>query len=144
MSVPTDFAEASSAAAPGDVFNEALVADMEGKKQAMQAQEVIYDVANPSPIILGLVILCLFLVIYLLYTIMIKPNLSGVWTTKRGDRMQIRHGKFSNVLVIVSKGKPIHGSVKDNLVRIGNLIGIWNYSDVILFANGGSLTRIRG
>jgi hypothetical protein len=44
--------------------------------------------------------------------------------------------------LLVENGKKINGKVSDNFVEIGELTGVWNYGNTIIFIDGPTLERI--
>lgn len=120
----------------------------ESKRTAEEAsflQKYIYDNANPNPVLLvGLIVLVLA-VIYILYIYFVKPDATGEWRDTDNNKLNVSHSKFKGCLNITVNGtQKIKGNVADNMVKVGNRIGLWNYTDTIAFLDGSILRKVRG
>ncbi len=141
--------------APGDVLNATKEnEDAERIKQIVLAeksnkleeerkllQKYVYDSANPSPVIIAGIVLSAVIIIYVIYLIFIKPCLTGDWSDVYGNIWCINHNIITGSL-LVENGKKINGKVSDNFVEIGELTGVWNYGNTIIFIDGPTLERI--
>ncbi len=123
--------------------------EIENNNKANVIQGIVYKNSNPSPIIIAIIIIIIFIVIWFLYTILLKPVLSGKWLSNNKNIWMMQHNIFNNnVCVRIYNGKKLieRGSAyfNDNIFKYGNKIGIWNYSDNIILLDGeGNLQRIK-
>ena len=105
-------------------------------------QKYVYDSANPSPIVIAVIVLAAFAIIYVIYLIFVKPCMSGEWVDIKGNVWLIKH-KILTGNVVAECAEGIHrGKVSDNFVEIGNLAGVWNYGNTIIFIDGPTLERV--
>lgn len=105
-------------------------------------KKYVHENANPSPVfVLGIFILVL-VILWVLYLMFIKPNASGIWYDDENNMWEINHCYFRGLTVRLN-GENVKCQISDNLFKCGSLLGIWNYSDIIVFINGGSLTRVK-
>ena len=141
--------------APGDVINatkeneeaerikKIVLAEKANKLEEERnlLQKFVYDSANPSPVIIAVIVLAAIVVIYVIYLIFIKPCLTGEWADVRGNIWYIDHNILTGSLT-VENGKKTKGTVSDNFVEIDDLTGVWNYGNTIIFIDGPTLERV--
>lgn len=104
-------------------------------------QSHIYANANMHPMHVVLMCICVVVVLYVIYTLY-KPNASGIWISSDGKEWNVHHSRWFSNIKCASANVHMNGFIRDNLVTINDNIGIWNYGDVILFVDGGSMQRI--
>lgn len=111
-------------------------------ERSMLRKEV-HDNANPDPIVLGFCIMLGVVVMWLIYRMFLKPNASGEWRDSLGEEWRLKHGAFSSDVVVSINGKKA-GLMKiiDNFVKYGELVGVWDYKDTIVFTEGVVLNRV--
>lgn len=91
-----------------------------------------------------LVVLLVIGTAYLGYLLFMKPNMTGVWLDSNGRRWYLRHSRLNSKLSVRIDGDGLgYCSVSDNMVKIGTLIGVWNYNDQVVFLNGEVIERVR-
>jgi hypothetical protein len=154
LSVPL----AQQSLAPEDVIksvNESLRADarqaakvkeagdkLEADRQVLQAR--IYDNANPSPLLVATIALATLLTMWILYIVFLKPDASGEWRDELNNKYRLTHNRFTGTIRMRINGKCAgYAKVIDNYFRYGDLVGLWDYSDNIIFVNGIQLFRMR-
>lgn len=117
------------------------VAKAERDRELLQKR--VYEVANPSPILITCVVLGVLLMLYIIYMIFLRPCLSGEWVDPSGNIWHIAHNRMSGQFSVCLNGEPSgSGKVMDNYVQYGDLIGVWNYGRVIVFTEGWHLERL--
>jgi hypothetical protein len=79
---------------------------------------------------------------YLAYVYFVTPDMSGSWIDHQGQELTIKHKKFTGELLITVNGMIRRGLIADNLFKFGDVMGIWNYKNVIVYVDGGGLQRI--
>lgn len=142
---------------PADIIKSVELDKQDVVKRAMQVQEAsrraeeernqlykyLHSNANPSPITLGISIALLLVSMYVIYCLFAKPNASGEWRDSLGGEWMITHGAFSSDAKVRINGK-CGGVIKiiDNFVRYGNLVGVWDYNNEIVFTEGITLNRV--
>ena len=119
------------------------------RDEALLLQEHIYDNANPSPVLITILIVGILFLLWLLYIVYMKNSMSGSWYDSDNRCWDIHHNKFSDELRIeisenngkkkVSRGV---GSISGSLFKYEDHIGLWNHSNIILFVNGGGLVKL--
>lgn len=124
------------------------------KEEADSLQQFVYNNANPNPVVVAFSIIGIIAGLWFLHILFLKPSISGKWSDSDDCIWDIHHNKFTNNIsvkrVVRGTGKLSNakftetgcGVVMDNLFKYKNIIGVWNYSDVILFVDGGGLQRI--
>lgn len=122
-------------------------ASRKADEEAEHLQRAIYDVANPSPIKLTILIILILVIIYVLYVVFIKPNLSGCWVDDSGQKFFLEQGYFSNKFDVYSRANDYKswvadGTVRDNYIKFSTLIGIWNYGSEVAFLGGTSWYKL--
>jgi hypothetical protein len=106
-------------------------------------QKKVYDLSNPSPIFMTVLVVAVVLLMYLIYVLFLKPCMSGEWMDHAGNTWQISHNRFNGNLRVRINGECRgSGKVLDNYVNYGDLIGVWNYGNVIVFTEGWHLERV--
>ncbi len=128
----------------------ALEAERERTKKAAEYLTMrINGLANPSPIVVTAAVCGVLLVLWVAYRIFLKPNATGEWYDKDGNKIIISHNTLTGKAVD-GNGKSIN--ITDNLVKIGAdtditgviiRIGVWDYENLILFTDGTSISRLR-
>ncbi len=118
-------------------------ASIRAEKERALLQKKVYDLANPSPIFVASVVIAVLLAMYLIYVIFLKPCMSGEWLDHAGNTWDITHNRFTgNFRVRINGECKGSGKALDNYVRYGDLIGVWNYGNVIVFTEGWHLQRV--
>lgn len=113
--------------------------------KAETLQTVIYENANPSPWFIAMAIIGLLLGIWIIYVILLKPNMSGEWYDHNGQQWIIEHGLFNDLLCVrIAAGPKITCQLSGNTFKCVDKLGVWNYGNVVLFLRGGYLTRVVG
>ncbi len=118
-------------------------------REAKLLHHDIYKNANPHPLFITLLLICIIGVIWLLYVMFIKPVASGEWIDRqKGHIWFIQHNQFTNkleVVILSKKGDVVYtgkGKVADYIIKVNGVIGIWDYKDAIVFIEGGGLQRV--
>ena len=157
MSVPSADAQTSVATAKEDLeiekkrISEKNINDEKQRTDALNNQKreseiltkTIYDISNPSPIVVTAIIIGILLILYVIYIIFLKPSVSGTWIDSLGNEWYLNHNTFKNIFTVSINDLPSgKGVLYDNYIRYGELIGIWDYSNTILFTNGITLERL--
>jgi hypothetical protein len=104
-------------------------------------RRIVYDNSNPNPVLIAGIFAGIMIVIWFIYVMMIKPNASGEWYDDKGNRWDLDHYRMGGITALV-RGKLVNCTLSDNMFKCGNMMGIWNYSDVIILVGGGNLTRV--
>lgn len=104
-------------------------------------RNIVYENANPSPVLVAIIIAGVMLASWFVYVTTMKPNASGLWVDDLGNTWRLCHGTFGE-LSTTYNGVSVPSSMSDNMFKSGNLLGIWNYANVIILVSGGNLTRI--
>jgi len=105
--------------------------------------KVIKKKSNPSPILFGVIAVCILIVFYVLYLLFVKECLSGIWYDERGARWHIKHNTFSDDLEIYTNGEWHNVKMTNNIFRCNNRLAVWDYKDKIIFLSGGYLTKLK-
>jgi hypothetical protein len=121
------------------------------KKQAIRAerermllQKKIYEVANPSPIFIAGLVIAVLISMYIVYVALLKPCLSGEWMDHAGNTWELNHNRFTgNFIVYINGVESGVGRSLDNYISYGDLVGVWNYGNVIVFTEGWQLNRVQ-
>lgn len=115
------------------------------EKDSLVIEKIIYNSANPSPVVVALVILLIIVVVWLLYVFLLKPNMSGRWIINDKIIVGVEHCKWSNNIYIMnSRGVQIdQGKLVGNILRLPKLIGLWDGDDLVMFPDYGAMKRIR-
>lgn len=118
---------------------------IEMDKNAACLARIIQKNANPNPsVVVGSVIVVVG-ILYLIYIFGFKPNASGEWYDDQNTQWIIEHDVWSDqTSLVVNRKRAGRGVITDNMFKFNNIIGVWNYHDVILLVGGGSLTRVIG
>jgi hypothetical protein len=142
--------------APNDVIDYAKRADQEDRvrqiaiaekankleEERRLLQKYVYDSSNPSPIVIAIIVLAAFAIIYVIYLIFVKPCMSGEWVDIKGNVWLIKHNILNGNVVAECTDGITFGKVSDNFVEIGDLVGVWNYGNTIIFIDGPTLERV--
>ena len=113
-------------------------------RDANDLARIVQNNANPNPSVIAGSILIVVGVMYLVYVYWFKPNASGEWYDDTNTQWIIKHDVWSDNISLVINGIPNnYGVMVDNMFKYDNVIGVWNYHDVILLVDGGNLTRVR-
>jgi hypothetical protein len=104
-------------------------------------RRIVYDNSNPNPVLIAGIFAGMMIVVWLIYVMMIKPNASGEWHDDKGNRWDLDHCRMGGITALVG-GESVNCTLSDNMFKCGNMMGIWNYSDVIILVGGGNLTRV--
>ncbi len=120
------------------------------KKNAIRAeqeryllQKKIYEIANPSPVVIASLIVAVLVSMYIVYVAFLKPCLSGEWMDHAGNTWYIEHNRFTgNFTVEINGDDSGVGKAIDNYVSYGDLVGVWNYGNVLVFTEGWQLNRV--
>jgi hypothetical protein len=93
---------------------------------------------------MSIILFCFFkIILYVIYIIFLKPSVSGTWIDSLGNEWYLNHNTFKNIFTVSINDLPSgKGVLYDNYIRYGELIGIWDYSNTILFTNGITLERL--
>ena len=105
-------------------------------------EETVYRISNPNPVVVGFCIIGVIVVMVVIYNMWLRPDATGIWSDERGNVLHFRHSPLSGRLVVTSKtsGKKMC-MLSDNMFKCGSRVGVWDYNNIILFVNGGGLTR---
>lgn len=133
---------AEGVAAKRSQENEIKIASDLGDERASLLQKTIYRLSNPNPIYIAIIVVSVILIIWLSYRYILKPNASGYWYDSNMRQHYICHPKFSNTVDIISNNIKHKGVIVDNMVKIGDNVGIWDYTNIIVFVGGDTLTRV--
>lgn len=118
-------------------------AAIRAEQERVLLQKKIYDISNPSPIFVAVLVVAILIAMYIIYVIFLKPCMSGNWMDQAGNEWNIEHNRFTgNFRVKINNECRGVGKSLDNYVQYGNLVGVWNYNDVIYFTEGWQLQRI--
>lgn len=119
-----------------------IISSIKADKERALLQKKVYDISNPSPIFVTGIVIVILLIMYFIYVIFLKSCMSGEWSDHAGNIWYISHNKFTgNFQVKINNKNRGVGKVLDNYVRYGDLIGVWNYGNIIMFTEGWQLTR---
>jgi hypothetical protein len=106
-------------------------------------QKTVYSIANPSPIIVTTIVVAVIAALYVIYVLFLKPCMSGEWVDPKGNIWYIEHNRFSGNFDVFMNGVYVGaGKVIDNYFRFGDLIGVWNYHNMIIFTEGWGIERL--
>jgi hypothetical protein len=141
---PDDVAEALRKEAEDENLKKIVLAEKANKveEERKLLQKYVYNSANPSPVLIAVIVLVTIVVIYIIYMLFIKPSLSGEWTDISGNIRVISHNVMTGKLNVDCNGNTYQGKVSDNFVEMENLVGVWNYGNTIIFIDGPTLERI--
>jgi hypothetical protein len=103
---------------------------------------VVNENANPSPVLVAAVFAGIMIAVWIIYAMLIKPDASGEWVDDRNDHWELKHGIFGS-LCATHNYRTVPCTMSDNMFKCGNILGIWNYADVIILVGGGNMTRVR-
>lgn len=118
-------------------------AAIRAEQERQLLQKKIYDSSNPSPIFVASIVLAVILAMYVIYVVFLKPCLSGEWMDHAGNSWEISHNRFTGTFRVKINGECRGvGKSLDNYISYGDLIGVWNYGDVITFTEGWHLQRV--
>lgn len=118
-------------------------AAIQAERERALLQKKIYDTSNPSPVFVAAIVMTVLLAMYVLYVLFLKPCLSGAWMDHAGNEWDIAHNRFTgNFQVKINGESSGAGQTLDNYVRYGDLIGVWDYSNLVCFTEGWQLQRI--
>ena len=114
-------------------------------ERAQILQKHIYDLAHPNPVIVALCIIGFLVMLWIFYLIFIKPNMSGEWYDAKGDCIVVSHNLLTNSVLVKRKTDKtaIEALVLDNLFKMNDHVGVWDYNNSIVFIDGPTLTRVR-
>jgi len=105
-------------------------------------KRVVNENANPNPVVIACVFAGVMIAVWIIYAFMIKPDASGEWIDDKGGVWHLRHGMFGKMCGKYN-GKSVSCAMSDNMFKCGRILGIWNYSDVIILVGGGNMMRVR-
>jgi hypothetical protein len=116
---------------------------LEQERQTLQ--KIVYDNANPSPILVAVIVLTIIFIIWFVWVIFLKPCASGEWYDNLGNVFHIHHNTLTGVVKVKENGKPAgRAKVIDNFVRFGDMVGVWDYTDSIIYMDGMQWNRVVG
>lgn len=104
-------------------------------------RNIVNENANPHPVLIAVLIAGVLLSAWFLYLLLVAPDASGLWVDDLGGRWHFEHDVFGK-LTTTYNGHLVPSSMSDNMFKSRNLLGIWNYSNVIILVDGGNLSRI--
>ena len=116
------------------------------KEKAKLLQTVVYDNSNPHPAKVAVMFALVLALIWLIYIMFVKPNMSGVWLDTKGNKWIIEQNMCQVKVKMILDGKTVKGTAKitGNIFKFKGIIGVWNYNDVVVFINGGGgMERLR-
>ena len=118
-------------------------AAIKAEREAQLLQKKIYDSSNPSPIFVAAIVITVLLIMYIIYVVFLKPCMSGDWLDHAGNEWTISHNRFTGNFRVKINGECRGvGKTLDNYVQYGDLVGVWNYHDIIYFTEGWQLQRV--
>jgi hypothetical protein len=107
------------------------------EKERDLLQKHIHDNANPNPIIIVTLMVVILLFLWLMHILFMKPKICGVWRDISGNRIRIKKNILSNIATVhVNSKYSGYLIVLDNFIKYGDLVGVWDYSNTILFMDG--------
>lgn len=122
----------------------------QAKEIADSARQMIYDIANPHPVLVALCIVGSLLILYLIYYVWFMDSLEGHWFDKNGMHWHFYHNRLTgkikceirtgNLRDVVMYGELVKNKVVLYL-PIRTLTGIWDGLNKIILENGILLTR---
>lgn len=154
----TGLTPVTSTIAPADIIQQAKIDEANDKarienllKRAQEVererellQKTVYKNANPSPIIVASIVIAIIFALYILYILFVKTCASGEWRDHMGNEWYISHNRFTNnFTVTINKKRAGSGYIRDNYVKFGDLVGVWDYQDKIIFMEGWHIERIK-
>lgn len=118
-------------------------ASRKGERERQILQKHIYDNANPDPLLIVTIGLGVILTMWILYMLYLKPDSSGEWRDDMNNQYILTHNRFTGNVKLRFNGKcGGYAKLVDNYFRYGDLIGVWDYADTIVFVNGMELNRL--
>lgn len=106
-------------------------------------QRHINNNANPNPVHTTLIVIGIIFALWIMYLIFLKPSVNGIWFDPYGNKVEMCYNKFSGkIKVNVNDQYGGSGLVVDNYIRYGDLVGVWDYNDKIVFVDGVVLHRL--
>jgi hypothetical protein len=115
------------------------------KRDAEVLTEIVYKNANPSPVVISITFIGIIIALWVFYVAVLKPNVSGEWRDSNGHKWFFDHNRMTGCVMVTIDNMFLRPcEITDNMFKCGSYLGVWNYRDVILFIDGGSLTRVRG
>ncbi len=113
-------------------------------KDAVRAKAFIEDNANPNPFMTAGCVVLVFIVLWFVYRVFVAPCASGLWVDEEGARWIINHSTLMGKIWVSLEGEKIPGAIlTDNLLRLEDIVGVWDYDDDIFIVGGGRLHRVR-
>jgi len=108
-------------------------------------QKHVYENANPSPIFVVAVITAIIVCMYVVYVMFVKPCMSGLWMDVAGNEWVIKHNRFTSEFTVAINGEcKGTGQTYDNYVKYGDVVGVWDYANLIATTEGWHLQRVVG
>jgi len=124
--------------------NKLQEASVRAERERQFLQKTINENANPSPLVIALLVIGVLAALYLFYVFFLKPNLSGEWVDNDGNLWQINHNRLAGTFSVKINNKPGgSGQVIDNFVSFGEMAGVWNYNNYVVFIGGWVLERVK-
>ncbi len=118
-------------------------AAVKAEQERALLQKKVYDVSNPSPIFVAIIVVAVILAMYIIYVVFLKPCMSGEWMDHAGNSWLITHNRFTGNFRVKINGECRGvGKTLDNYVSYGDLVGVWNYGNIIVFTEGWHLQRV--
>lgn len=118
-------------------------ASKEGEEAKKLLQKTVYDNANPSPVTMALIVIAVVTILYILYVLFMKPCLDGEWRDDLNNVLEIDHNRFSGEFKVWLNGEFAGiGRVEGNYVQFGDLNGLWNCRNRIMFTEGWEIRRV--
>jgi hypothetical protein len=106
-------------------------------------KNIIYESANPSPIIILLVVIIIVISLFLIYILFLKPSISGEWYDNKGNKWLINHNVLLNkASVEINNNFNFQCTIIDNYIKCSDLVGAWDYNNTIVFMDGIILSRV--
>ena len=113
------------------------------EQERKMLQKKIYSDANPSPIFMAGLVVAVLICMYIIYVVLLKPCVSGEWMDHDGNTWDLCQNRFTGTFTVdINDEESGMGQVIDNYVSYGDLVGVWNYGNVIAFTEGWQLNRV--
>jgi len=112
------------------------------KQERSMLQQTVYDNSNPSPIVISILIGGILFVLWSSWIMFLRPSTSGEWRDDMNNVYNLRHNAFTGVVSMKINGQCAgRAKIIDNFVKYGDLNGLWDYQDAIVFIGGLQLYR---
>ncbi len=141
MSAPNEaLADAQGSIAAQEKFNE-RVEDAKAANASFAAtiQNSIFKNANPSPVLISVLVLLVVIVLWLLHRYF-SPSIWGIWYDSSGEKYVIRKNEDAKVHIAGAK-KTYIGTLSANVLDLEGGLGLWNGSNRILLPDNTMLTK---